>query len=220
MGKRFLYYLRGHNKPIAITDISEDRDIEELSENITNMLCGSEICEFSTHFDGIIARPNDIIAVYISDIERDPSKIKVKPEKKVDEIDEKIDIDLLDLTDETEEDVDEFTFSDEEAEIINSSTETKIDNEMLSDAILKIASGDTVEAKKVVLSPSKQQYPGEVAVRKSNNDVYSNNSKQEVKNNNKTQNDNGVIIEYENPVGNGTVVSVRPVVMDARKGNP
>jgi hypothetical protein len=68
MGKRFLFYVKGHGKPIAITDVNESRNIESISEEIAELMNSTEYCQFSTENDGIVIKPGEVIAVYISDL--------------------------------------------------------------------------------------------------------------------------------------------------------
>lgn len=74
MGKRFLFYVKGHGKPIAITDVNENRDIESISEEIADLMNSTEYCQFSTENDGIVIKPGEVIAVYISDLSPNTNK--------------------------------------------------------------------------------------------------------------------------------------------------
>jgi len=76
MGKKFLFYLERFSKPIALTDINEDRDINVLIEEINKMLNSSDIYSFSTETDGFAVRSKDLIAVYITELNKNNNKLE------------------------------------------------------------------------------------------------------------------------------------------------
>lgn len=70
MAKRFLFYIKGFSKPMALTDPNEKRSIKELNNMVSELLTSTEMCEFSTKLDGFIARPTDIVGVYITELDK------------------------------------------------------------------------------------------------------------------------------------------------------
>ena len=195
-GKKFLFYLNGHAKPIAITDATDDRDIDEITISIAETINGSEICHFNTQFDSIIVKPNDIIAVYVSELDRIPNnninKKQLEQNKKIDSI-SKTSYDVEEQIDDLILDEDE-----EETETYDSEYEKSIkvedDGIDIPEEVLNMVE-TPVQSKIIQTKPQQLQ-----TVKK---DPYSQPStnKTTQKSENKVIHSNGVIFEIEEEDG-------------------
>lgn len=65
MSKRVVFYLKGINRSIVITDNSDVSE-DELALKINNCLSEMKVVQFETDTDILIARSSDITAVYIT----------------------------------------------------------------------------------------------------------------------------------------------------------
>lgn len=67
MAKKVVFYLKGLNKNIVITDKS-GMTLEKISENVGKMLSSGKVVEFRTKSDALIAKTSEISAVLIQKI--------------------------------------------------------------------------------------------------------------------------------------------------------
>lgn len=135
--RKFIFYVKGQDRPIVLTDDS-DTDVNEAVAEITESIKNCTVCVFHTDTDLFMARAIDISAVHISNIsslgEVDIKKLKNKIEEITLEDDEDeyirterleeemlkdhddVDIDLSDIDDidNDDDDVDGDQFTDDD----------------------------------------------------------------------------------------------------------
>lgn len=67
MGKKFVFYLKGGNRSITITDLNENRSLSVLHDEISKLMAGDRVCQFKTNTDAICLRPTEISGVHIQE---------------------------------------------------------------------------------------------------------------------------------------------------------
>jgi hypothetical protein len=127
MGKRFLFYMKGHQKPITITDSKEDKNIPDLVKEITNSIASSPVIYFSTDCDGILLRSCEISGVCITNIEKYNKK---KFEEKNNNVQENSDLSMI------EENEIEYEEEHEEEILNNDNKIIEDDDEEIEEDIL------------------------------------------------------------------------------------
>ena len=69
MGKRYLFYIRGIERNIVITDESDNKEIEYRENEISKILSGSKNVVFRTEKDSLILRPHEVCGVIIQELD-------------------------------------------------------------------------------------------------------------------------------------------------------
>lgn len=68
MGKKFVFYLKGGNRSITITDHKEKRSLKDLQDIISNMVSSDKIIRFTTSADCLMLKPAEIGGVHIQEL--------------------------------------------------------------------------------------------------------------------------------------------------------
>ena len=88
MGKKYLFYLMGHGKPITITDENEERPLEQVTKQVADELTESTYTRFITRNDGIVVRSKDVVGVCVTEL--NPGRVRKAPVFKKDEDEESV----------------------------------------------------------------------------------------------------------------------------------
>jgi len=135
MGKKFVFYLKGGNRSITITDLKETRSLAVLHDEMAKIMAGDRVCQFKTDTDAICLRPTEISGVHIQEARTE--KLQRDIDSAMNEQDESFMEELSSLTDPV--------FSPENKTKINLSSSPAIDIE--EEEIDRLAEEEIIETK-------------------------------------------------------------------------
>ena len=83
MGKKFVFYLKENTKSIVLTDVNENRNLDEVKEILTTQMnTDGKLFTFETENDIIVCKLDSLQAIHVSEL-NNKSKSNIKKENDI-----------------------------------------------------------------------------------------------------------------------------------------